>query len=347
MLGFGEGNIPTHYAMRRLYRSVRAYVTTPEWVHHPLNIQIDTTNYCNLWMNGGKGCIHCNVKPTGGWKIPRGWMDTEMIEYIIDYWGNRGVHSVAPYINGEPMLDERLPWICDISQRNGMHVLVDTNGTLFDKRKNLVHPNLFQVRFTLSAITPETYNIVHGADLFREAEATIDWFLKNKLSNQYPMLYFITNRYNMQELTIYIKKWMGKTHLTLFPLHEVEGIQLKSTEHRPDAKGYWNELTKKITGRYPRQPYRPIDMLPNGQRYTRHFERDLACQGSHSFSVSWNGLLLHCTDIPYSFNYGHVYESDMLQVWHYRNFKKIGHPACSVCNVRHPDHDKIMRRYCT
>ena len=293
----------------------------------------------------GKGCIHCNVKPGGGWNLPRGFMPSEMIEYIIDYWGAHGCKSVAPYINGEPLMDERLPWICDISCKNGMHVELDSNVTLYDSREMLVHPNMKQVRCSFSAATKETYEVVHGADLFREVSATIEWFLKNRHPNQYPMLYFITNKYNEQELLPYIKKWKGKAHLTLFPLHEVSDIQTKSEETKPSDLGYWDKFTLKIVGEIPYQKSRPIDIFPDGRTEVRYFSDSHPCQGTHSFSVAWTGQLLHCTDIPYSFNYGNVYENDMLEVWHKRNLAKIGHPACSVCNVKHPKHDKILRRY--
>jgi len=336
-------NPSSHPKLRKFYRNFRERLNGPIWVKHPTNVQIDIHNYCNLWMKG-KGCIHCNVKPSGGWNLPRGWMPTEMIEYIIRYWGKHGCKSVAPYINTEPLLDKRLPWICDLTGECGMHVELDSNVTLYDNKKMLVHPVIKQVRCSFSATTKETYEIVHGADLFREAKATIEWFLKNRHPNQYPMLYFITDRYNEHELLPYIKKWKGKAHLTLFPLHEVDDIQKKSDETKPSDLSYWDKLTQKIVGELPFQKSRPIDVFPDGNVKVRYFSDSHPCQGTHSFSVAWTGELLHCTDIPYKYNYGHIYDRDMLEVWHERNLAKIGHPACSVCNVKHPKHDEILRK---
>jgi hypothetical protein len=345
-------NPSSHPELRRVYRSIREKINGPTWVKHPTNVQIDLHNYCNLWMQG-KGCIHCNVKPSGGWNLPRGAMPYDMMKYIIEYWGCHGCKSVAPYINTEPLLQEPLlsldrPYtlrdVCDLTQKAGMHVELDTNGTLYKNRKYLVHPAMKQVRFTFSATNKETYEIVHGAPLYEEALATIQWFLKNKLETQYPMVYFITNKHNKDELQQFIKTWKGKAHLTLFPLHEVDNIQLKSVETKPEDLTYWDKLTKKIVGEIPYQKNRPIDIFSNGKTEVRYFSNTHPCQGSHSFSVAWTGQLLHCTDIPYSFNYGHVYDRDMLEVWHQRNKAKIGHSACSVCNVRHPDHDKILRK---
>lgn len=319
----------------------------PDWVSHPENIQIDTHNYCNLWLEG-KGCIHCNVKPKGGWNLPRGFMPTEMVHYIMDYWSQHGAYSIALYINGEPLYDERLPQFCSYAQKRGLICLIDTNGTMYERRKNLIHPNLRQVRFSYSATTPETYETVHGAPFFDRVTSTIQWFMKHKLPTQEIILYYITNKYNLSELKPWIKKWMRHhLHLVLFPLHEVEGIQLESTRTRPSQRTYWEEITKELTGRYPTQPCRPIDIFADGQLRIREFPDHVVCQGSNSFSIAWTGQLLHCTDIPYKFNYGHIYDHDMLDVWHQRNLAKINHPACRVCSVKHPQHDEILRRYLT
>ena len=329
---------------RETYTSVRNRIKAPVWVDHPVNVQLEIHNYCNLWQCG-KGCVHCNVKPSGGWNLPRGYMSDETIRYVVEYWGKHGALTVAPYINGEYLLDSRCQWISTLCRENGLGVVIDTNGSLYDKRESLVHPNNKQVRFSYSAVTPETYMQVHGADLYREATATIEWFLKNRESTQYPMLYFITDRYNIGEIDEYLKRWIGRSHIVFFPLHEVDGIQTESEKTKVTAQDYWSQVTYKLTGKYPKQPYRPVDVYPDGTRRIRYFPRWIACQGSTSFSVNWQGLILHCTDIPYSFNYGSVFENDMLDVWRKRNRAKLNHSACSVCNVRSPSHDKILQRY--
>jgi hypothetical protein len=336
---------------RDIYRSLKYRFIKPDWVYFPRNIQIDTHNYCNLWQCG-TGCIHCNVKPMlnkkdrdKDWNLPRGVMPTEMIEQIITYWSKHGSNSIAPYINGEPCLDERLPYICDFALKHNMFVVIDTNGTVIKNKSFLIHRNLRQVRVTHSAISRETFKLVMGADLYKEAVMNITHFLKHKYENQYPMLYFITNRFNEHELLPFIKKWQGKAHLVIFPIHEVEGIQKKSTG-TTQKKGQWAEFTKKITGQYPKQPSRPIDIFMDGRRTVRYFGHYDTCQGTNSFSVAWTGELLHCTDIPYKYNYGHIKDHpDMLSIWRKRNLAKLDHPACKVCNVKSPDHDKILRKY--
>lgn len=344
ILNITNEKVPYLFHVRRTYSHLRNLVSTPIWVRHPTNIQIEIHNYCNLWQGKGKGCIHCNVKPQCGWNLPRGFMPTEMFRFICEYWGKHGALDVAPYINGEYLLDDRAHELSDICRANGLATVIDTNGSLYDFRDRLVHINNTQVRFSYSATTAPTYEVVHGKDLFRDATKTVLWFLKNRKPNQYPMLYFITNKYNQHEILDYVKRWLGKAHLVLFPLHEVGDIQTASLASKVDKKGHWARLTRRITGKFPKQPNRPINIYPNGVRRISHFQPWIACQGSTSFSVNWQGLILHCTDIPYKYNYGSIYENDMLTVWYRRNIAKLTHEACAVCNVRSPDYFKITKK---
>lgn len=343
LIGVKPENPAYLFSLRRAFSHVRNMFVTPIWVNHPTNLQIGIHNYCNLWQGGGKGCIHCNVKPTSGWKLPRGRMPCEMFEFIVRYWSERGVLEVAPYINGEFCLDERAHWFSDVCQKYGLTVVIDTNGSLYDFRERLVHPNNVQVRFSYSALTPEVYEKVHGKDLFRDATATVKWFLKNREKTQYPMLYFITNRFNKHEVLPYIKRWLGKAHICLFPLHEVGDIQGASLLSKVHKKNFWSRLTHKVTGSFPKQPNRPINIYPNGTRRISHFQPWIACQGSTSFTVNWQGLMLHCTDIPYKYNYGSIYDRDMQEVWWERNIEKLTHPACKVCSVRSPQYYSITK----
>lgn len=331
---------------RTTYQNVRNRFTTPKWLTSPQVVQLDLSNYCNLWLNG-KGCVHCNVKPSGGWNIPRGTMSDEMVKFVINYWGSHGkANTVAPYLNGEPLMEyERLRWINDLCEQNGLFVIYDTNGTLFNNRLPLIHRNVRQVRFTLSATSREMYETVHGADLFIEAKKTVNWFLKNRLECQYPMLYFICNRYNKNQLFDYVKEWSGKAHIVLFPLHESKEFQHKSEESKFTLENEWNEITYKLTGKTPKQANRPIDVCLDGKAESRYLPYYMACQVCESQAISWNGLILHCTDLPYKFNYGHVYDCDMLKAWTKRNVSKLTHPACRGCNVKHPNHDKIIKKH--
>jgi len=175
---------------------------------------------------------------------------------------------------------------------------------------------------------------IHGQPYYDQAISTLEWFLDNRLPEQRPMLHFIGDVNNIHELKDYIERWNG-IYQRIFPLHRIHGVQLQS-DNMPEINYWWDEA---------KQPNRPLIVHPNGKMELEYLRPYETCQGTWSFSIAWNGLLIHCTDISYKYNYGHVYEKDMLEVWHQRNRAKRTHEACLKCNVKNPDWERIMDGY--
>lgn len=308
----------------------------PTWVRAPESLQIDTLNYCSC------ACEYCNVRQGGSFDIPRGRMETDMIKYIIQYWGRfKEMKIIAPFVNGEPMLDDRLPMICGYTrQHSNAYNLIDTNGTPYANRRFLIDNNLRVVRFTISANTPETYEIVHGRNLFRKAIKTFEWFRDHRLPNQNIVVHFIVTKNNEHEIDEWIQRFEGFLR-KVFPLHRMPGIQLDS-EQSLGSKREWIQSPEDSLEQWKKT--RPLFIYPDGRRERHVIPKYQTCQGM-SFAVMWDGTILHCTDAPPRYNYGHVYEVDMLEAWHERNRARINNPACIACNAKRPDWDEVLRRY--
>lgn len=335
-------------------------IDTPRWVRCPQDIQIDTHNYCSSTHDYDEkgelihkypGCAFCNVKAGGAFGIPRGRMSTELLEYIINYWGEKrslGCEYICPYVNGDPIIDNRLSWICDLSRDNGLKVVVDTSGNVYRNRRMLVHPYLTLLRFSISAATPETYERVQGCPKFKETVNTIKWVAENKCSTQQIELHYMVCKYNEHEIDQFIDTWRG-FKIKIFPLHEMEGIQLASTACLPKTAEWINRGDTLEQWRQTR----PLFLYPNGKAERRVMSRDKTCQGM-AYAVQWDGLVLHCTDAPPDykdspFHLGYVKADgsgvDMLESWHKRNRQRINHPACRVCNAKRPDYYQVLREY--
>lgn len=325
-----------------LYRKTRHWakgvlesVKTPTWIHCPESLQIDTLNYCSC------SCEYCNVKNGGSFNIPRGKMPTEMVKYVIDYWGKfKEMKIIAPFVNGEPMLDERLFDICEYTT-NHSHAfnLIDTNGTPYENRHLLLHPNLKLVRFTISANTPETYEKVHGRKLFDKALETFWWFDKNRLEHQNIVLHFIVTKNNEHEIEDWLERFDGFLR-KVFPLHRMPGIQLNSEE----SLGLRKEFVQSTNSVKEWEITRPLLVFPNGKRKRDIVPKYQTCQGM-SFAVMWDGTILHCTDAPPIYNYGKIPEVDMLEAWNKRNQSRRTNPACIACNAKRPDWETVLDKW--
>ena len=339
----------------------------PNWVIAPQDVQIDTHNYCSSThspmmnevtgqeelVHTDEGCVFCNVKEGGAFKIPRGRMDDDLLFYILNYWGERkhlGVENMCPYVNGDPILDNRMPEICDVTEKNGQSVVVDTSGNVYKNRDYMIHPALTYLRFSISAITPETYAKTQGCDKFDEVIKTIDYVLENKYPTQTVEMHYMVNKYNEDEIESYIHYFnkLKGLKVKIFPLHEMEGIQLNSTANLPSET--WRNVgdTQEAW-----EASRPIFIYPNGHRERQVMRANRTCQGM-AYAVQHDGLILHCTDAPpdyedSQFYLGHVKAdgsgADMLEAWHKRNRQRINHPACRACNARRTDWEEILYKY--
>lgn len=308
--------------LKIVLRKLHQVLISPIWVKYPETIQFDTHNFCDL------DCQYCN--PQHSFNLPKGEMPISLIEIILEYFsGKRLLFSIAPFMNGEPMLDARLPQICSMADFYcHTQCLIDTNGTIYANKENLVHPNLKLVRFTISAITPETYEKVHGKPFFNRAMATLDWFLHNKLPSQQAWLHFICCKDNEHE----VEKWsyhfrgIGQT---IFPVHRSPDLQKDS------------EIAK---GSQIKEPYF-VDPKGNKRRLHDPKNKLKPCPNFDILAISWDGRILQCCDYPYEYNYGKVGETDILEAWQERNRNKMDNACCNSCSLKFPEWKAILDRW--
>lgn len=331
-----------HYPTFLLHRLLKAPVNlkehlSPTWVRIPESLQIDTTNYCVL------KCEYCNVKEGGAFGIPRGVMPTRMVEYIIRYWGRfPEMKVIAPFVNGEPLLDKRMRYFFDYTELHShAYNLLDTSGAVYKNRETLIHPNLKVVRFSISANSRETYRKVHGADLFDEALKTFWWLTDNKLPSQELQLHFMVTKHNEHEIDGWIERFDGYMR-KIFPLHRMEGLQDDSEQSLGINKNFVIDSSSIKAWKQTR----PLVVYPSGITERAPLPSYMTCQGM-SFCVMWDGTLLHCSDAPPIYNYGNVRDTDMLEAWHRRNRARLTNPACIACNAKRPDWKKVIEKYVT
>lgn len=310
-------------AIRITKRKLQYKLKGPIWTRHPETIQLDTHNFCNL------DCTFCNVQHS--FNLSKGTMPSKTIEYVLKYFGKRDFFAIAPFLNGEPMLEKRLPQIIDMAKNYcNTQCIIDTNGTVYKNRHLLVHSNLWKVRFTISAAVPETYELVHGKPLFREACRTLYWFLAKKHPNQVAWLHFIATKDNIHEVDRWIKRFRGVGR-TIFPVHR--------GKHKINSEQVQTgELTKPFVVTADNQR---LALRPTSEAETN----PCPCWGI--MAIGWDGEIMQCTDFPYKYNYGKVGEVDLLEAWQERLKNKMDNPCCRSCSIRFPNWKKVLGKWVT
>ncbi len=115
---------------------------------------------------------------------------------------------------GEPCCHPSFAEICRVLRESGAAaVAVRTSGALGDP---VIENAMFEtpidvVEVTLDAATPQTYRLVHGADLFDEINARLEGWLARRLSSEHvlPVIVpsFVKAKENLHEMEGFFDKW--------------------------------------------------------------------------------------------------------------------------------------------
>jgi MoaA/NifB/PqqE/SkfB family radical SAM enzyme len=300
---------------RRLYRKLHGH---PRWMDFPTTLQFNTQTRCNLQ------CIYCN--PQGSFNVEHGVMPLETIEYVLKYFRGYDIDTVAPWANGDPLLEPRLPRIIDLAKKYipKAKVVVFTNGVAYKNKWMLKNPKIDVIRFTISASTPETYELVHGKPFYYMALNTLEWVTLNKYPHQELWVNFIPVEANIHELRKWKERfWMYRQDVR--PIHEGIG-QLNSDA----GKGSFTfEDARQISTNFKEL----------------QFSQDRPCSCWHNMTIDYNGNILHCIDAPTKYCIGKVGEDDLLEVWRRKQLEALDNPICRACNCKNPDWREIFARY--
>ena len=104
-------------------------------------VYIEISNLCNL------SCRFCP-----GTKRPKGKMDLERLSTILEKLKGY-TEFVYFHLMGEPLLHPYLPQFLDVAGKMGFKVILTTNGTLLEGRKELLlsSPAVHKVNISLHA----------------------------------------------------------------------------------------------------------------------------------------------------------------------------------------------------
>lgn len=293
----------------------------PLWTRQPITLQFDTTiRKCPL------NCIYCNVQSLFMPENPNSLdLSLSTIEYVCEQlvrlkWR---VDYAYAYMNSDPLCDLRLPTINKILKKKlDCNILVSTNGVSYSRRHLLSDSNLNDVRFTISAASPEMYAKVHGKPLFHMALKTLCWLQHNKKWNQHLGVRFIAFKDNLKELPRW-KRFFSDMTQEVRPLHF--GCDRKTSASLSEGHPFMKVL-------YGVQ-----------QEYFKR--KRLPCNCFHNLAVSYDGKIMQCCDLPYEYNWGHVEEVDFEEVWHKRLELGLNHPGCRGCNQKNADWKRLFEEY--
>jgi radical SAM protein with 4Fe4S-binding SPASM domain len=93
---------------------------------YPPSLQIEPTNYCNV------RCICC---PTAGSSRPKGFMDFNLYQKIVDEAANLGISRLRMFLHGEPLLHPKITDMIQYAKLKNFSIQFTSNGFAFSAEK--------------------------------------------------------------------------------------------------------------------------------------------------------------------------------------------------------------------
>ena len=281
----------------------------------PQHLQFDTFDACNLT------CADCYThNPEAAKMFQPSIMPLSTIERLLGQTKDLTLLSIRPFGYGEPMLETRMPKIIDIIRKyNKAEIVLYTNGTIYENRRLLAHPEIAEVHFTISANTPQTYQLVHGKPLLSQAVRTISW-LEKQSPHPRIVLNFVINRMNVHELEQWKQRWQGYE-------------QVRSKLHRNYRDKYSVDLVLLSE--------EGVDAnLHGGVHY------GMPCSAWSNCYVDARGdYQLCCHGIPEEITFGNVLDTPLLEAWRKRCENQMQNRMCETCTFRVDGWKERLERY--
>jgi MoaA/NifB/PqqE/SkfB family radical SAM enzyme len=183
----------------------------------PMFLQLDMNQKCNY------KCPHCII---GHKKEVDEYYEGEYLDFndfkkIVDEGSEHGCPSLSPQGNNEPFLIKDLHKYIEYAHNKGfIDIMLNNNGSAMPKKKaqQILDSGLTRIRFSLDAITPETYSAVRvGSIPLKKVTENIMDFLELKEKGGYKLpvvgVSFCKVKQNEHEVDQFINFWKDKVDL--------------------------------------------------------------------------------------------------------------------------------------
>lgn len=205
---------PTFAKYRKLWDAANAFELETDF---PLFLHIELAQKCNL------RCPYCSQgipEVRKKYLDPRAKMDWDTYQRIILEGEEHRCPSMSPQGIDEPLLNPELEKFISFAHNHGyMDIMMNTNATHLteERSRKLLDSGLTRLRFSLDAVTPETYKKVRiGAD-YTKVHRQIERFLELKANGGYQLpivgVSFVRNKLNEHEVNEFIARWEDKVDI--------------------------------------------------------------------------------------------------------------------------------------
>ena len=270
---------------------------------YPLHFNISLNDDCNLRC---KTCVHSIPPEDRTYKSAQGIIPLDFFKKFIREAASRGLASIDFAINNEPLLVPNFVEYVKAAKDAGLiDIMLLTNATLLNEKvsEKLIESGLTWISFSLDAATPETYEIMRGANLSKTV-ANIEYFLKLKKNRNLELpitrVNFVKSKMNEKDLPAFKKYWEDKVDIVneqgilnvMYASRDGNSIEKFDNELR-------NAVQRKKSVPECAYPYQRLSIRNNGD------------------------IIPCCSFFSSNFVIGNIYKDDIYELWNSDKMENI------------------------
>lgn len=148
------------------------YTKSVEITYPPYYWNVEPTNHCNL------RCSICSLDDSR----PKGYMDWDLYEHLIDEARKMRVTEIRLFLAGEPLLHPEIAKMVNLADTNGFRTSIHTNATCLTRELGcqLIEAGLSEITFSFDGETSQEYERIRVGAEFDKTLSNIIEFLRIK-----------------------------------------------------------------------------------------------------------------------------------------------------------------------
>lgn len=204
----------------------------------PLHLDVEVTNTCNL------RCTMCQIPFSD---MPRGFMEMELYERILDEVREHDLPSVKFNFRGEPLMHKEIAEYVRLAKEVGvLEAQFNTNGALLTEElsRDLIGAGLDRIKFSIDGATPEVYDAIRRGTTYEKTIPRVLNFIETRdaMESILPSVgvQMVYMEGNHEEVAKYVRFWEGKANRIGFSRYRA-GHNVTGEEQR----------VERMVGRFP------------------------------------------------------------------------------------------------
>ena len=264
----------------------------------PLYLEVEVNQICNL------RCPMCSITiPKAREKyISEEHMNWDVYEKIILEGEKYGCPSMNPQGTNEPLLDPKFEDYIKFASKHGfIDITMNTNATLLSEERSikLLESGVTRLRFSLDALTKETYEKVRLGAKYDVTMKNIERFLEIKKQEKFelPMVgvNFCKTKFNEHEEDKFIEKWIDKVDFFVIQDFQPPDLDTNYSEYLSSESVFRKNIEE--SGYNCQQPWQRVLVRSNGEvcPCCAFFSTELSLGNmkDHNLHELWNSKEMH------------------------------------------------------